>query len=140
MKRLKKTLLIAGLAVLSTVFFAFKSDFFEVAKQMEIYTTLFKELNMYYIDEINPAELTQSAIDKMLDDLDPYTKFYDEQGVEEVRINSSGEYSGIGAEYKYYDKRLLIGEIFEGYAAGAGGNGTHHGARAPWALRDTRWQ
>ena len=121
MKRLKKTLLIAGLAVLSTVFFAFKSDFFEVAKQMEIYTTLFKELNMYYIDEINPAELTQSAIDKMLDDLDPYTKFYDEQGVEEVRINSSGEYSGIGAEYKYYDKRLLIGEIFEGYAADKGG-------------------
>ena len=121
MKRLKKSLLIAGLAVLSTVFYAFKSDFFEVAKQMEIYTTLFKELNMYYIDEINPAALTQSAINKMLDDLDPYTKFYDEQGVEEVRINSSGEYSGIGAEYKYYDKRLLIGEIFEGYAADKGG-------------------
>lgn len=118
---MKKSLLIAGLAVLSTVFYAFKSDFFEVAKQMEIYTTLFKELNMYYIDEINPAALTQSAINKMLDDLDPYTKFYDEQGVEEVRINSSGEYSGIGAEYKYYDKRLLIGEIFEGYAADKGG-------------------
>ena len=47
-KRMKKGLLLAGVVLLSTGFFAFKSDFFEVAKQMEIYTTLFKELNMYY--------------------------------------------------------------------------------------------
>ncbi|MCK5637475.1 MAG: S41 family peptidase, partial [Flavobacteriaceae bacterium] len=95
----------------------FKTDYFEVAKQMEIYTTLFKELNMYYIDEINPAKLTDNAINKMLDDLDPYTKFYDEQGVEEVKINSSGEYSGIGAQSKYYDNKLVIIEMYEGFSA-----------------------
>ena len=56
-KRMKKGLVLVAVVVLSTGLFAFKSDFFEVAKQMEIYTTLFKELNMYYIDEINPAQL-----------------------------------------------------------------------------------
>ena len=102
---------------MSTFLFAFKSDFFEVAKQMEIYTTLFKELNLYYIDEINPAALTEKAINEMLEDLDPYTKYYDEQGVEEVKINSSGEYSGIGAESRYYDNKLVIAEVYEGYSA-----------------------
>ena len=85
-----------------------------MAKQIEIYTTLFKELNMYYIDEINPAELTDSAINNMLNDLDPYTRFYDEQGVEEVKINSLGEYSGIGAQSKYYNHKLVLVEVYEG--------------------------
>jgi len=117
MKRMKKTAIIFSLVIMSTFLLAFKSDFFEVAKQMEIYTTLFKELNLYYIDEINPAELTEKAINEMLDDLDPYTRYYDEQGVEEVKINSSGEYSGIGAESRYYDNKLVIAEIYEGYSA-----------------------
>ena len=53
--------------------FSFKSNFFEVAKQLEIYTTLFKELNLYYVDEINPAEFTNKAIKNTLKELDPYT-------------------------------------------------------------------
>ncbi len=117
MKNLKRATLIGSLVLLSTFLFAFKSDFFEVAKQMEIYTTLFKELNLYYIDEINPAELTEKAINEMLEDLDPYTRYYDEQGVEEVKINSSGEYSGIGAESSHYNDKLVITEVYEGYSA-----------------------
>ena len=78
MKRMKKGIVIGSLVIVSTFLFAFKSDFFEVAKQVEIYTTLFKELNLYYIDEINPAELTEKAINEMLDELDPYTRYYDE--------------------------------------------------------------
>ena len=117
MKKLKRAVVIGSLVLVSTFLFAFKSDFFEVAKQMEIYTTLFKELNLYYIDEINPAELTEKAINEMLEDLDPYTRYYDEQGVEEVKINSSGEYSGIGAESSHYDDKLVITEVFEGYSA-----------------------
>jgi len=117
MKRMKRGVVIGSFVILSTFLVAFKSDFFEVAKQMEIYTTLFKELNLYYIDEINPAELTEKAINEMLEDLDPYTRYYDEQGVEEVKINSSGEYSGIGAESRYYDNKLVITEVYEGYNA-----------------------
>ncbi len=121
MKNIKNTIIALSLGISISVLFAFKSDFFEVAKQIEIYTTLFKELNMYYIDEINPATLTDNAIKKMLSDLDPYTRFYDEQGVEEVKINSLGEYSGIGAQSKFYDDKLIIVEIYKGFSADEAG-------------------
>ena len=100
---------------------SFKSDFFEIAKQIEIFTTLFKELNMNYVDETNPAELMDTAIKNMLDDLDPYTKFLNEQDVEEYRINNAGEYSGIGTTVRSFDDRLLIIEPYKGYPADKAG-------------------
>lgn len=121
MTKLKKGILILLSVLVGSALFAFRTDYFEVAKQMEIYTTIFKEINMYYIDEINPAKLTDTAIKNMLNDLDPYTKFYDEQGVEDVKINSSGEYSGIGAQSNYYDGKLIIIELFKGYSADKAG-------------------
>ncbi|MBM1105197.1 S41 family peptidase [Aurantibacter crassamenti] len=90
-----------------------KSDFFEIAKQIEIFTTLFKELNMNYVDETNPGELMDTAIKNMLNELDPYTKFLNEQDVESYRINNAGEYSGIGALVRSYDDRLLIIEPYK---------------------------
>ncbi len=121
MRKLKKIAVTISLIVMVTFLFAFKTDYFEVAKQIEIYTTLFKELNMYYIDEVNPAKLTDKAINNMLNDLDPYTKFYDEQSVEEVKINSLGEFSGIGAQSKFTNNKLLVFEIFEGLPADQAG-------------------
>ncbi|KAA2219306.1 S41 family peptidase [Maribacter flavus] len=100
---------------------SFKSDFFEIAKQIEIFTTLFKELNMNYVDETNPAELMDTAIKNMLEDLDPYTKFLNEQDVESYRINNAGEYSGIGALVRTYKDRLLIVEPHQGYPADKAG-------------------
>lgn len=100
---------------------SFKSDFFEIAKQIEIFTTLFKELNMNYVDETNPAELMDMAIKNMLEGLDPYTKFLNEQDVEAYRINNAGEYSGIGALVRSYKDRLLIVEPHEGYPADKAG-------------------
>ena len=79
---MKKRILISATAVVilfTTV--SFKSDFFEIAKQIEIFTTLFKELNMNYVDEVNPGQLMDSAIEGMLADLDPYTKYWTEQEV-----------------------------------------------------------
>ncbi len=96
---------------------SFKSDFFEIAKQIEIFTTLFKELNMNYVDETNPAELMDTAIKNMLNDLDPYTKFLNEQDVEAYKINNAGEYSGIGALVRSYKDKLLIVEPYKGYPA-----------------------
>nr|WP_299386252.1 S41 family peptidase [Allomuricauda sp.] len=95
----------------------FKSDFFEIAKQIEIFTTLFKELNMNYVDETNPAELMDSAIKNMLEELDPYTRFLNEQDVEAYKINNAGEYSGIGALVRSYESKLLIVEPYKGYPA-----------------------
>ncbi|MDX1762670.1 MAG: peptidase S41, partial [Christiangramia sp.] len=73
---------------------SYKADFFEIAKQLEIFTTLFKELNMNYVDETNPAELMDTAINAMLEDLDPYTHYWNEQEVQAARIDNAGEYTG----------------------------------------------
>lgn len=119
---LKKRVLIPMIAVMFlAVGSSFKSDFFEIAKQIEIFTTLFKELNMNYVDETNPAELMDTAIKNMLDDLDPYTKFLNEQDVEEYRINNTGEYSGIGATVRSYKNKLLIIEPYKDYPADKAG-------------------
>ncbi|REE83583.1 carboxyl-terminal processing protease [Lutibacter oceani] len=101
---------VAGFIAISA---GFQSDFFEIAKQIDIYTTMFKELNMYYIDEVNPGKLTSKSINYMLGNLDPYTRFYDEQGVEDARIRSTGEYGGIGAISKYNNKTFTIREILK---------------------------
>lgn len=100
---------------------AFKSDFFEIAKQIEIFTTLFKELNMNYVDETNPAELMDAAIKNMLNELDPYTRFLNEQDVEEYKINNSGEYSGIGARVRTYEDKLVIVEPYKDMPADKAG-------------------
>ena len=116
----KKTILVllAGVLFLS---FSFKSKFFEVAKQIEIYNTLFKELNMYYVNEINPAELTNKAIKNTLKDLDPYTKFYTEQGIEDARIRREGEYGGIGVSVYYSKLGIQINQVYKGYSADKAG-------------------
>ncbi len=100
---------------------AFKGDFFEIAKQLEIFTTLFKELNMNYVDETNPAGLMDTAIKNMLQELDPYTVYMNEQDVEAYKISNAGEYSGIGALVRSYDDRLVIVEPYKGYPADQAG-------------------
>ncbi len=121
-KLLKKRVLIPVLAsvlFLSTT--AFKNDFFEIAKQLEIFTTLFKELNMNYVDETNPGDLMDTAIKSMLADLDPYTNFMNEQDVEAARINNTGDYTGIGAKIKTLKDKLVIVEPYKDYPADKAG-------------------
>ena len=121
-KIVKKRVLVPVLALTFLVAgSSFKSDFFEIAKQIEIFTTLFKELNMNYVDETNPGELMDTAIKNMLEDLDPYTKFLNEQDVEEYRINNAGEYSGIGASVRSYQDKLVIREPYKDYPADKAG-------------------
>ena len=113
MQRIKKTVILLGIFFVLFLTTAYKSDLFEIAKQIEIYTTLFKELNLYYIDDTNPGQLTDTAIKSMLKDLDPYTQFYDEQGVEKARINAAGEFGGIGADVDIINGKLTVIEPFE---------------------------
>ncbi len=100
---------------------AFKNGFFEIAKQIEIFTTLYKEINMNYVDETNPADLMDTAIKSMLDDLDPYTRFMNEQDVEAARINNTGDYTGIGARVKTLKDKLVIIEPYKDYPADKAG-------------------
>ena len=121
-KLLHKKIMLPVLAVL--IFFsttAFKNDFFEIAKQIEIFTTLFKEINMNYVDDTNPADLMDTAIKSMLKDLDPYTQFYNEQDVEASRINNAGDYTGIGAKVLTLKDKLVIVEPYKDYAADKAG-------------------
>lgn len=119
---MKKRILIPIIAV--GIFFttvSFKSDFFEIAKQIEIFTTLFKELNMNYVDEVTPATLMDKAIKGMLDDLDPYTVYWNEQQVEDAKINQSGVYTGIGATAKSKKDKIIIVEPYKDYPADKAG-------------------
>lgn len=121
-KVFKRKFIIPVLAI--TILFgavSFKSDFFEIAKQIEIFTTMFKQLNMNYVDETNPAELMDGAIKEMLSDLDPYTKFYNEQDVEAAKIRNAGEYSGIGASVRRNKNKITIIEPYKGYPADKAG-------------------
>jgi len=100
---------------------SFKDDFFEIAKQIEIFTTMFKAVNMNYVDETNPAELMDKAIKTMLADLDPYTVYFNEQDVVKFKINNTGEHTGIGAKFIRKDGMLIIKEPYKNYPADKAG-------------------
>ncbi|WP_242130972.1 S41 family peptidase [Aestuariivivens marinum] len=117
-KRILIPIIVSLLFIITT---AFKNDFFEIAKQIEIFTTLFKELNMNYVDETNPGDLMDTAIKSMLEDLDPYTRFMNEQDVEAARINNTGDYTGIGAKVRTHKNKLVIVEPYKDYPADKAG-------------------
>ncbi|MGB1042927.1 MAG: S41 family peptidase [Tenacibaculum sp.] len=116
-----KKILLVGCLILVSLLFSFQSRFFEIAKQIEIYNNLFKELNINYIDEINPGDLTDKAIKNTLKNLDPYTNFYNEQDVETARIRREGEYGGIGVSSFYIKKGIVISEVYKGFPADKAG-------------------
>ena len=103
--------------VIAVVLTGFRYDFFEIAKQIEIYNTLFKEINMSYVDKTDPAELMEDGVKHMLSELDPYTVYSSEQDVEDAKIYQSGVYVGIGAKMKIIDKKLFVEEPFKGFSA-----------------------
>jgi carboxyl-terminal processing protease len=100
---------------------SFKEDFFEVAKQIEIFTTLFKELNKNYVDETNPGDLMDKAVKAMLSTLDPYTVYFNEQDVVKFKINNTGEYTGIGAVITRKADKLIIREPYKNFPADKAG-------------------
>ena len=117
----KRYLLPVFAAAIFFVGTSFKNDFFEIAKQIEIFTTLFKTVNQNYVDEVNPAELMDKAIKSMLADLDPYTNYFNEQDVVKFKINNTGEYTGIGALITRKEDRLIINEPYKGFPADKAG-------------------
>ncbi|WP_428223952.1 S41 family peptidase [Flavobacterium sp.] len=100
---------------------SFKDDFFEIAKQIEIFTTLFKTVNMNYVDQTNPGQLMDKGIKSMLAELDPYTNYFNEADVVRFKINNTGEYTGIGAMITRKDGKTFIREPYKGYPADKAG-------------------
>ena len=99
----------------------FRYDFFEIAKQIEIYNSIFKEINMGYVDKTNPAQLMENGVKHMLTELDPYTVYSTEQDVQDAKIYRSGIYVGIGAKMRVIEKKLFVEEVFKGLSADKAG-------------------
>jgi carboxyl-terminal processing protease len=113
---------IAGLVILlfaGITLYSFTNDQknFEIAKNLDIYYSLFRELNAFYVDDINPNKLVKESIDKMLESLDPYTNYISEDDVEDFRFMTTGEYAGIGALISKQDEKIIIAEPYEGFPA-----------------------
>lgn len=87
--------------------------YFEITKNIELFTNVYKELNYYYVDDIEPGKLMKIGIDAMLNSLDPYTNYFSEAQVETYRFNTEGKYHGIGAGIKFIEGQPTISELFE---------------------------
>jgi carboxyl-terminal processing protease len=120
-KRLPK--LFSGIFIGAALFlsFAYTPDYFELSKQLDIFTSVFKEVSLYYVDDTQPGELAEEAINSMLASLDPYTNYIPEESVEDFRIQQTGDYAGVGASVGEHEKRVIITAIYEGFAANKAG-------------------
>ena len=113
----KRLLVIPALVVIFITGSAFADNYFEISKNLEIFTSIYKELNIYYVDETKPGSLMKTGIDAMLKSLDPYTVYYPESKIEDYRFMTTGQYGGIGAMVEKMGGDMVISEPHEGFAA-----------------------
>ena len=118
-KTKKAGIVIVGILVFAISFISFKQDDknFQIAKNLDIYYTLFRELNLFYVDDVDPNKLVKASIDKMLESLDPYTNYIPEDDVEDFTFMTTGEYAGIGALISKQKGKIVISEPYEGFPA-----------------------
>jgi len=118
MKKKFKILLLAGVLAFTTIVsIGFTDSYFEIAKNLDIFTTLYKELNTFYVDETDPGKLMKKGIDEMLKSLDPYTTYIPESEIEDFRFMTTGQYGGIGAIITKGEEYVYVSEPYEGYPA-----------------------
>jgi carboxyl-terminal processing protease len=98
-----------------------RENYFELSKQLEIMTALFRELNIYYVDEIQPGALMETGMDAMVESLDPYTVYYPESRIEDLRFMTTGEYGGIGASIQFINNRHLLFDVLPDFPAAQAG-------------------
>ena len=125
MKNTRKLFLI-GLALVSMALISLrlpiKESFFEMSKQLEIMNSAFRELNIFYVDPLSPGALMETGIAAMLKSLDPYTRYYPESKMEDVRFMSTGEYGGVGLSLnERWDGTFYVVDLKENAPAEQGG-------------------
>jgi len=117
-KAYKKLGLTAGVLSLALVLWSFNDDLFQISKNLEVFASVYKEININYVDEIVPAKLVKTGVDAMLDGLDPYTEFVPESEIEEYKLKYvSTQYGGIGASIFAKNKKIIISDVAEGFPA-----------------------
>lgn len=117
-KKIKIVLVALLLGSGAAISFGFSEDsYFEVSRNLDIFATLFRELNIYYVDETKPGDLMKKAIDDMLETLDPYTNYIPESDIEDYRFLTTGQYGGIGALIGTKGDNVIITDPYEGFPA-----------------------
>lgn len=121
MKRLK---IVSACIITTMLVWAFAQPgekYFDIAKSLDIYATLFKEVNAYYVDDVSPKKLVETSINGMLDQLDPYTDYIPEEDLEAFSIQTTGQYAGVGALIGIVNKKTVITNPYVGFPAHRGG-------------------
>ncbi len=108
-------LLFLLLGINTNLVFAQESHDFEISKNLDIFTSLIQQLNLHYVDDIEPGTLTQTAIDAMLKHIDPYTVYYPESEIEDVRYMQTGQYGGIGSFMHIKNGQIVVGMPYPGF-------------------------
>lgn len=116
-KRITKITLIIALAMSSIFSVGYVDSYFEISKNLDIFATLFRELNIYYVDDSDPGKLMKTGIDAMLESLDPYTNYIPESNMEDYKLMTTGQYGGIGALIQKQGDYVVISEPYEGFGA-----------------------
>ena len=120
-KQISKIVVIISIAITSVFTLGFSESYFEVSKNLDIFATLFRELNIYYVDDANPGDLMKTGIDAMLESLDPYTNYIPESKMEDYKMMTTGQYGGIGALIQTQKEHVIISEPYEGFGADKAG-------------------
>ena len=111
-------MMVAGILVLGLAALSLKEDEkrFQISKGLNIFATLFRDVNTFYVDDVDPEQMVQAGIDAMLESLDPYTVYYPESKMEEFNMMTTGEYAGIGAIIGYRPDKdyVIIREPYKG--------------------------
>jgi carboxyl-terminal processing protease len=122
MTRLKKFIVLGTIVAVAFVPIAFTTSpsYFEITKNLDIFTTLYKELNTYYVDTLNPEKLMHAGISEMLESLDPYTDYIPEEDMDDYRQQTTGKYGGIGAVIGTRGDWVVVTEPYEGFSCRKG--------------------
>lgn len=115
--KLKMLFIIFGFIALGLFSSSYVDDYFNISKNLELFTTVFRQVNAYYVDETKPGELAKTGIDAMLNNLDPYTTYIPESEIEDYRFMTTGQYGGIGSLIRKKGEYIIISEPYEGFAA-----------------------
>lgn len=123
MKKRNFLFTLVAIVILAFSVTALKSDdkSFEISKQLNIFATLFREVNMFYVDEVNPGDLVTTGIKSMLRSLDPYTVYYPESEMEDVKLMTTGEYAGIGSIISKKGDKIIVREPYKNSPAAKAG-------------------
>jgi len=114
----KKWGFLAGITVLAIAIFGFQDDLFQIAKNLDVFSSVYKEVNINYVDDINSAKMIKTGVDAMLDGLDPYTEFVPESEIEDYKLHYvSTQYGGIGAGIFAREGKVFVSDVFEGFPA-----------------------